>query len=752
MGMNWGLDGKAQQQFVLSPDLQRMKRNATDLLKAENDEYFNQLRSLVKNKQWDDLEAILELHTLSGGKVRTLHHINQFLSAKLVGGRMDDIKIKGRLRKELQSSFFNSVLSSPATAAKAVVGTNMIAFLRPMQAWLGAGIRGQNREMFMAASQLENMGQAYAEAFELAKRNWELGVKRQNQTYQGKFDVEADVQEWQSLGKHYERYGSDSEKLAYGALDKIVAFNQSPWVKYSVNAMGAGDAAAHTIIGRQYMRQRSAAKIWDEAKDLTDLKSLKQVAADAEEAFRKEIFKEDQYGFSVISDKGASMASKEASMTTPLQENFKGFELISNIPGMKAFFPFVRTGFNYLDVTFQHTPLQFFRDKYKDIQQLADSPNPSRVLLDKYGIRPEDIQYERALMEGRMAMGTGVIFLGTLAAFSGRMTGSLPVDEKDRELWKANGIKPNSFVLPNGTYVSYDRLEIFNTIFSTTANVVGNADLLGEKRTDEWMKKLTYMTAAVIVDQSMLSGVEDLARLMNPQSAEDLLLKTGSRYTRAHLPYAGLMGQIGDVLDANQVEANTFAELLVRRDAAFKKSVPEKYDVLNEDRSGVPLRYGPEQPLHRLFNSMSPVGFTTPDEDPVIQTLFDIRFNLPNTLKSYQGEPLSSLEISQMEKLLSQSNLRRDLERLFKKKSFQESYKKYKSLKLKESDGFKLEDQQFYRAVQRIFRHYKKQAMQELLSKNTELALRLRSRGIKKDLSRTGRYNEIEYLLSQFPK
>ena len=588
MGLMWGLDGKAQQQYVLSPTLERMKQRSLETINQQNDEYISALRKLLTEERWQELEDLQELHTLSGGKVRTLDHIHEYLRSIIKGGRMDDVNIKGRVRKELQGTFFNSVLSSFATPVKAVLGTNMIALLRPLQAFMGAGLRGKQKEMFMASTQLDNMSKAWAESLQMAKHNWELGIKRKGQTYQGKFDFDADLQEWKGLKKYYERYGTTAERTAYGALDVVVNINSSPWVKYSANAMGAGDAAARTMIGRQYARMKSASKVWDEAKgNWTDNKTLKKIAQDGDEAFLGEIFKTDEYGKRVVTHKGASMAGDEAAMTRGLQENFKGFELISNIPGMKAFFPFVRTGFNYLDVTFQHTPLQLFRDKYFDLKKLANDPNPNPVLLQKYGIRPEDTAYELALMEGRVAMGTAITGLVSILAMQGRMTGNLPPNKEDRDLWKLNGIQPRSFKVADGTYVSYDKLEIFNTLFATTADVLGYQDLLGEKRTDEWMKKTAFMTSAVLVDQSMLAGVEDLARLMNPQSAEDLLLKSGTRYLRAHLPYQGLMGMLGDITDANEKEANSFLEILAKRDVYWKGKLPPKYDVLSKDRSGV---------------------------------------------------------------------------------------------------------------------------------------------------------------------
>ena len=181
--------------------------------------------------------------------------------------------------------------------------------------------------MFIAASQIDSMGKAWAEGLQMARYNWDLGVKRKGQSYQGKFDFDTDLQNWKQMKRYYEKYGSGSEKLGYGFLDKIVDFNTSPLVKYSVNAMGAGDALARTLIGRQYMRQRAAQAAWDlkGSNSLLSDDALLNVARNTEEQFRDEIFKPDANGRYVVTDKGASMAGDMAALTRGLQENFKGF-------------------------------------------------------------------------------------------------------------------------------------------------------------------------------------------------------------------------------------------------------------------------------------------------------------------------------------------------------------------------------------------------------------------------------------------
>lgn len=103
---------------------------------------------------------------------------------------MDGQNITGRWRTEARSVFYNSILSSIKTPVKAIAGTNLIALLRPLQAGFGAVWRGDKKEMLIAAAQLDALGKAWAEGFEMFKHNWDLGVNRKAQSYVGKFDFE----------------------------------------------------------------------------------------------------------------------------------------------------------------------------------------------------------------------------------------------------------------------------------------------------------------------------------------------------------------------------------------------------------------------------------------------------------------------------------------------------------------------------------------------------------------------------------
>ena len=742
MGYMWGLDGRYQQVGMIPKQVAEVTQAKLAKVTAEVDEYIEELKRLEKTGRVQELKDLLEIQALTSN-VRTLEHIHDFIRAKLFGGQVNGVEIRGEWRKQLQGHFYNSILSAPLTPIKAITGTNFISMLRPLQAYFGATLRGSREEAVIAAAQIDAIGRSLGESFQMFKHNWDQGLNRKALSYDMKYDVGADLAEWQKLHTYVERYGTDAEKLGYRMLDMSVKWNTNPFVKYSQNAMGAGDAFARTVIGRMEMRARAARKLIDEGKDLNDIKKL---SLQYEENFRNEIFSKNAEGRYVVTDAAAKMAGDEAAMTRALQGNLAGLEKVSDIKFMKAFFPFVRTGFNALEIAFEHTPAQRLMTRRNDIMK--------GINLEKYGIRPEDLGQAQALLQGREAMGTVIIGMATVAALSGNMTGDPPMDKETRDLMKNKKIPFNSFKIPGTeTYFSYNNIEPFNTLFAMTANVVQNATVLGEDWTENWVKKIIFLAGSVIVDKSMLSGVEDLARLMNPETSQDLLERTGSRYIRSHLPMAGMMKSAGDVFDVVQKEAQLLGEMLIKNDVLVKGILPPKYDILSKDRSGKELTYGPEHPLMRIFNELSPIPITFADDDPVKQTLLETRYNLPQDLSTYRDEPLNSFEMSQVQKYMSTGPLRAELEALFNSRKWKSEFETYRNGKnFSSANDIKLTKQGWYQDIQAVFRDSKEQAVAEFLYNNPEYRQRVEDRKIKSALGRSGQYAELERFMRQTGK
>ena len=305
-------------------------------------------------------------------------------------------------------------------------------------------------------------------------------------------------------------------------------------------------------------------------------------------------------------DKAAEMAGNEAALTTALPPNLKVFETLQNIPGGQFFFPFVKTSINALRLTFAHTELERFTKRYSDIMEGTN--------LAAYGIRPEDLAGAQAMMRGRMTTGNTLMGLTVYLAMNGKVTGDLPFDKETREQWRSNQIQPNSFKFGTDekpVYVSYRTLEPFNTLFSLSANFATSQHLLGEDERDQMTQKIAFMFGSILVDKSMLAGVDDLITLMNADSSGAQITNVVAGLTRSSLPYRSLLSSLGNMMQAHQVEANTFAELLFKRDIGLKNSLPAKYDILSKDRSGKKFIPNANFPWLRVFNAISPVAINT---------------------------------------------------------------------------------------------------------------------------------------------
>jgi len=717
------------------------------IMAKQADEFFGELDKLRKEGDWQAMKDLLELEKLSDGKVRTQAHILEFLQAKMYGGRMDGIDIRGQTRKQLQSTFFNSILSGLKTAPKAIIGTNMIAYSRPLMAAMGSIIKGDRKELAIALATLDSMSRASAESWQMWRYNWDLGVNRKSQVYAGKFDLDQDMLEWKVLGEKLSRYGSETDKMAYGSLDFSVKFNTSPWVKYSANAMGAGDAFARTIIGRQYMAQRAARAALDEG---IDPKNIKDFVRQKEELFRKEIFVKNKDGMWIVSDKAAAMAGDEAAMTTALEGSIKGFEAIANLPGMRAFFPFVRTGFNYLDVTFQHTPVGLFRQKYRDLTAKGGPRN-----LEKYGLRPQDVAQEVALAEGRIAVGTSATLLVATAGLSGNITGNIPWDPAERKRWRDLNIQPFS-IRVGDAWVSYKNVEIFNTLFAFGADIHYGSHLLGEKGTDHMMRKLVWMFSSVVVEQSMLGGLSDLLQILSPEASEEMRTAAISRIARSQVPFKGLSGDLGTIVDANHREATGFWEELKKKDLLFKNNLHPKYDVLSKDKKGrvKPYHTEPLNPLLRIYNRISPIAIVPIDNDPVRQALIDIRYDLPHAMSTLKGVDLNSRERSQLQYELANGNLRERLEKLINSGRFKGSLEQYKIDGLKDAAGWDHKDAYFYNEVNRIFKEEKELARQRMAADpiNNALMQKIADRKAQKEALKQGSIPQIKNLNKRLQK
>ena len=131
----------------------------------------------------------------------------------------------------------------------------------------------------------------------------------------------------------------------------------------------------------------------------------------------------------------------------------------------------------------------------------------------------------------------------------------------------------------------------------------------------------------------------------------------------------------------------------------------------------------------------------------------DIGFNLPDEVTQYNGEPLTSFERSELQRILSMDvDFRKDLEIITKDPDWLAQVKEYKDRGLLNRDGARVSKTQFYNAVRTIFTEAKDRAMLKLRAQYSDLDNRLQLSEYKTNLTQQSGFAAVEYLINEFPK
>ena len=200
-------------------------------------------------------------------------------------------------------------------------------------------------------------------------------------------------------------------------------------------------------------------------------------------------------------------------------------------------------------------------------------------------------------------------------------------------------------------------------------------------------------------------------------------------------------------MDANRKEANTFLEMMWERDVIWRSMMHPKYDILAGSKKATPLNYEADTPWMRAFNAASPIGITYVEDDPVKQALVDIRYNLPDQMKSVHGIVLNSFQRSELSKYMSMDvKFRKELEGIIKSTKWKTALKEFKEKGFLEREGDLLRNQAFYHPIDAAFKRAKQRSWLQVLANNPELAHDIKIRKIKANLGRAGRYGDLEQL------
>ena len=152
-----------------------------------------------------------------------------------------------------------------------------------------------------------------------------------------------------------------------------------------------------------------------------------------------------------------------------------------------------------------------------------------------------------------------------MLAMQGKITGDLPREPGEREMWQQAGIKPTSFTFGvpfsnQRAYIDYRGIEIWSNLARTAANLFGDKDILGETMFSEMTTRLSFVAGSLLVDNGPLSGLTDFANVFSAEKPESFITGSLANVGGSFMPYSGSFGDFAELVDGSMKELESINE------------------------------------------------------------------------------------------------------------------------------------------------------------------------------------------------
>jgi hypothetical protein len=650
----------------------KTKKTIDEAVQADIADAKESIMSILKiskdNADDDMVNAIIEAFSIMDD-VNTLEDFDQWARTVIKGGKLNksDVDRTGALIRELEGVMTNSVLSGPKTPIRAIMGTSAATFLRPLSTALGAVVRypfdGDAATLRSSLAAINGMIEAIPESFTLFRTKLNSYWKGDLATIKTRYsEFSRGDQNWELIRRWAEDSGraTAGDTAAFRLANIARNLNDSNFLTYSTKIMAATDDAFAYILGRAKMREKAMRRVMElQSNGIQTPQINKKLMQAYEDDFYSQVF--DSAGN--ISDEATAFARKEVTLTQELTGFAKGLnDVFTATPLAKPFFLFARTGVNGLALTGKYTPgFNFLVKEFNDIA-LANPNNLESV--SKYGIfTPEELANAKALQTGRLAIGSAVTFMATMAWMRGDLNGNGPVDRSKRQMWIDGKWEPRTIKL-GAVRVGYDNFEPFNLIMSTIADVGDASELMGEEWTEGELQKISLVIAQAITSKSYLAGIQSFVDLFGgrPGQFNRIIAGLGNNV----VPLAGLRNELGKLFTPYMRELGSGIDQSIRNRnllserLAGDNQLPIKYDMLN----GKPLKDWDF--LTRAYNAVSPISLNL-DQSVGRNFLFNSGYDL--RMSTYYAPDSTNLTDnprvrSEFQRLIGEQNLERELDKL----------------------------------------------------------------------------------------
>tara|TARA_S200002703_G_scaffold4693_2_gene5817 strand:+ start:12303 stop:15914 length:3612 start_codon:yes stop_codon:yes gene_type:complete len=307
--------------------------------------------------------------------------------------------------------------------------------------------------------------------------------------------------------------------------------------------------------------------------------------------------------------------------------------LVKKNPVLGFVVPFIRTPVNIMSYAVNRTPFQALRVK-EMVNLRADirSANPMR----------------QAAAKGRIATSAAALAtMGvTFTQFSDRITGGGPRDAKRRRRLEESGWQPYSIKMPDGSYVSYQRLDPLATIigvYADTNDMLREGGGLNSSIAEHMMMSMLIAIQRNITNKSYLAGIEQFTEALSDESGKGIERFVSNLAVGGLIPFSGAIRTAGQSVTGEIMGINEAKELrnigdrlrqFVPFDTPLGKSglkLDPRRNLLGEEKEIEGL-FG-----HRISNALSPIRYKSAKDDAVLEEIAQLDHAFSEPSPTYQG-------------------------------------------------------------------------------------------------------------------
>jgi len=643
------------------------------------------------------------------------------------------------LGKESLGLFFNSILSGPKTIVRNL-GAVIRIFAQPLEVGIMGVVNGDDRLIGAAGAGIIGAFSGINDAFHVASVTMKSGVPA---TW-NQLSVIRKAERMAMIDAIADAAVSPAERTAAGALKAVHAL--ANWTDLPSRLMMSSDDFVRTVAVRQKIYEDAMMKAFEARQNgKGTLKSLQEAAI--QEMEKQVDFKTGQVKDEALQKfaENATYQDDPGGFVNSLGNAIEQFSPLG-IPVGKYAFPFVRTPANIMRYQLQMTPgatsplLQNFMDGYK------------QAIINNDTLKIAEYQ-------GREAIGSFLVSFGYTHAWSGHITGNMPIDKNERERWRQASIQPRSIKIGD-EWVSYNWFEPLSNWVAAAADI-GHMERNGEiKELEAVATRLGFAIAASFTEKSYLSGLDGLSLFSAPYETITEFTKAKERFGEAtgpsdragaailgfvnsFIPGAGARKAWNNVSDKyyREYESWTQKKLYDMMPWLSKQNIPYSISIL----TGKPML----NPGGGLRNAVLPFEATKVNTDPVAQMLVEMNVwptvDYKKTKDGLSLDPQGRVRLQEL--MYGNGSLPAELKAWFNSAEFKQDRANFKARTMERGEQY--EEPIYVRKTKEIIQGAHERATQALIAERPDIEEKLRKVGQLRFAQSQGQYAGQAELESQ---